>query len=298
MPWIGHDALRCDVSRWLVASHNGQEQAVPHVSQSGEIVAGLDPSEGRRLYGQDPAAYDAGRPEYPERVWKVLAQRCHLAVGSRVVEIGPGSGLVTRRLLSTGVNVTAVEPNASMAAYLQRTLDTNRAKVVNAPFEDAKLPENGFDLAIAATSFHWLDQQTAAAKLRQVVRPDGWIAIWWMLFEDPTGPDDFAEEAASVLGASGTVAPDRPPFQIDEIARRADLRKAGFTDVESELIRSGLDMDAAQVRALYATMAIVLRRPQDEQVKVLDALEALVHRNHGGRVQRTFLTALYTARNP
>ncbi|MDP9334493.1 MAG: class I SAM-dependent methyltransferase [Actinomycetota bacterium] len=270
------------------------------LSDPSEIVAGLSPIEGRRLYGQDPTAYDAGRPEYPERVWALLEERCHLVRGSRVVEIGPGTGLATRRLVSMGVNVTGIEPNASMAAYLQRTLDSDQARIVVAPFEDAQLEGRSFDLAVAATSFHWLDQRTASAKLRRVVRSDGWIAIWWMLFEDPTRRDDFADAAESLLGGSPSsiLEPAQRPFQIDEVKRRSDLRNAGFADVESELIRSELDMDATQVRALYATMAIVLRRPQHEQRQALDAIEALVHRNYGGRVTRTFLTALYTARNP
>jgi SAM-dependent methyltransferase len=272
----------------------------PGSGRSGKIAAGLDPSEGRVLYGQDPAAYDVGRPEYPERVWEVLGTRCNLGAGSRVVEIGPGTGLVTRRLLFAGAQVAGVEPNAAMAAYLQQTVDQDSMGVVIAPFEDAHLAENAFDLAVAATSFHWIDQRAGTEKLRRVLRPGGCLAIWWMLFEDPTRPDDFTQAAETLLGGSPSslLEPGRPPFQLDEIARRSDLQRAGFVDVESELIHSEADMDASQVRALYATMAIILRRPASERIRVLDALEALVREKYGGRVERFFVTALYTARNP
>jgi SAM-dependent methyltransferase len=168
--------------------------------QPDSIIAGLDPSEGRHLYGQDPAAYHAGRPEYPERVWEILEARCHLGAGSRVVEIGPGTGLVTRRLLSTGAQVTSVEPNTAMAAYLQQALGADNMNVIIASFEDARLEENAFDIAVAATSFHWVDQRAGTEKLRRVVRPGGWVAIWWMLFEDPTKPDDFRRAAETILG--------------------------------------------------------------------------------------------------
>lgn len=283
----------------MPSDDNRQEPVSPSGHPS-EIVAGLNPSEGRNLYGQDPAAYDVGRPEYPERVWEVLETRCNLRAGSRVVEIGPGTGLVTRRLLSMGAEVTGVEPNAAMAAYLQQTVDHNGLGVVIAPFEDAHLAENAFDLAVAATSIHWVDQRVGTEKLRRVVRPGGWVSIWWMLFEDPTRPDEFTKEAAILLGgsASSILEPDRAPFQLDEIARRADLQRAGFVDIDSELIHSEVDMDAARVRALYATMAIILRRPAREQTRVLDALEELVREEYRGRVKRSFVTALYTARNP
>jgi SAM-dependent methyltransferase len=283
-----------------MSSDHSRQQPVPRSGQPSEIAAGLNPSEGRDLYGQDPAAYQVGRPEYPERVWEVLETRCNLRAGSRVVEIGPGTGLVTRRLLSTGAEVTGIEPNPAMAAYLQQTLDHNSMRVVIAPFEHAHLAENAFDLAVAATSFHWVDQRVGTEKLRRVVRPGGWVSLWWMLFEDPTRPDDFTKEAETLLGGSPSsiLEPGNTPFQLDEIARRSDLQRAGFIDVDSELIHSEADMDASRLRALYATMAIILRRPPSEQTRALDALEALVTEEYGGRVKRSFVTALYTARNP
>ncbi|MDP9332321.1 MAG: class I SAM-dependent methyltransferase [Actinomycetota bacterium] len=260
---------------------------------------GFDRSSGRDLYGQDPAAYDAGRPRYPERVYEVLRHGCGLGDGSRVLEIGPGTGLVTRPLLSSGAVVVGVEPNPSLAAFLHESLRDAELEVVVAPFEDALLPEGTFDLAVAATSFHWVDQHDGLHKLRRLLHPGGWVAIWWMLFEDPNTLDDFAAAAQTVLGVSPPIIePGRPPFQIDETARCAGLRDAGFVNVQSELIRTEQDFDAGAVRALYATMAVVLRRPAHEQTCALDALEALVQRDFGGHVTRPFLTVMYTAQRP
>src|SRR5258708_26263543 len=154
-----------------MSSDDSRQTPVSRSGQPSEIVAGLNPSEGRDLYGYDPAAYEVGRPEYPERIWQVLETRCNLRAGSRVVEIGPGTGLVTRRLLSKGAKVTAVEANAAMAGYLQQTLDHNSLDVVIAPFEDAHLADDAFDLAVAATSFHWVDHRAGTERLRRVIPP-------------------------------------------------------------------------------------------------------------------------------
>lgn len=264
------------------------------------VAAGLDRSEGRHLYGHDPVAYERGRPNYPERVWEVLDTRCRLSASSRVVEIGPGTGLVTRRLLSIGAAVTGVEPNTSMASHLRQTFGDDHLDVVVMPFEEAELAANAFDLAVAATSFHWVEPRLGVQQLRRVVKPGGWVAIWWMLFEDPTRPDRFSEAAERVLGVApvSTAEPGRPPFQIDEIARRSDLHRAGFVEVTSELIRTNITMNAGQVRALYATLAVVLRRTPPEQARILDTFDTIVRDDFGGRLDRTFLTALYTARNP
>src|SRR5436309_5658315 len=101
----------------------------------------------REVYGHDPAGYDAGRPEYPDQVYAALTGRCGLGPGARVLEIGPGTGQVTRRLVALGADVTAVEPDPAMADYLVSTV---AADVVRSTFEDAALPESRFDLAVAA----------------------------------------------------------------------------------------------------------------------------------------------------
>jgi SAM-dependent methyltransferase len=256
-------------------------------------------SAGRDLYGQDSTAYALGRPDYPEAVYDVLRDRCHLSDGTRVLEIGPGTGLATQRFLSLGAAVTGVEPNPTLAAFLLRALPDADLAVEVASFEGARLPDGAFDLAVAANSFHWVDPSVGRKKLQRSLRPGGWVAIWWMLFEDPTMLDDFDRAIETVLGPSQSIVDPGPAsLQIESDARCAHLRAAGFVDVRSEIIRSVHTFDSARIRDLYATMAIVLRRPEPEQAAVLDALQTLVERDFDDLVTRTFVTALYTAQTP
>src|ERR1700677_1061358 len=89
----------------------------------------------RATYGADAAGYDAGRPEYPAEVYQLLADRCGLGPGAYVLEIGPGTGRVTRRMLALGARVVAVEPDAAMAAYLAQA--AAGTSIVNDTFEAA-----------------------------------------------------------------------------------------------------------------------------------------------------------------
>ncbi len=256
-------------------------------------------SDGRKLYGQDPVAYAVGRPPYPQRVYEVLRDRCHLSDGTRVLEIGPGTGLVTQQLLSRGAAVTGVEPNATLAAFLLRALPDTDLEVEVASFEDARLPDRGFDVAVAATSFHWVDPRVGPHKLRRALRAGGWIALWWMLFEDPTVLDTFDRAIQTVLGPSQSIVDPGPSaLQVETEARSATLREAGFVDVRSEIVRSVHTFDGTGIRALYATMAVVLRRLEPDQARVLDALQALVERDFDNLITRTFVTTLYTAQAP
>jgi SAM-dependent methyltransferase len=254
-------------------------------------------TEARRLYGTDPLGYEAGRPEYPERVYQVLRERCGLGPGCRVLEIGPGTGRVTQRALDLGASVVAIEPDAALAAYLANRFGAKRLQVVRGLFEDAPLEENGFDLAMSAMSFHWVDQEVGLSKLGRVIRPGGWAAVWWTVFGDPARADAFHERTKYLLeGDIGPVAVDLT-FELDIEQRRLDLsQRAGLVDVEAELIQWTARMGATEVRALYASMIRILRQPQLEQQRVLDELVAITNGEFNGIVQRPFVTALYTAR--
>ena len=198
-----------------------------------------------------------------------------------------------------GASVVAVEPNANLAAHLRAAFGAD-VTVLEATFEQAVIDEGAFDLAAAATSFHWVDQPVGLAKLGRAVRPGGAVALWWTLFQDPTALDEFSVAAEEVLGPRAPGAfeePGRPPFQLDAEHRLRDLaRWGGFVDLESEVITESRTLDAGQVRALYASVAHVLRRSPEEQAAVLDRLEALAREDFGGRIERLFVTALYTGR--
>jgi SAM-dependent methyltransferase len=260
---------------------------------------GLERGEGRDLYGTDPAGYDAGRPEYPPQLYDVLTHRCGLGPGTSTLEIGPGTGRVTRQLLAAGASVTAVEPNAGMAAWLRDAFTSEPLRVVQAPLEDAVLDEAAFDLAVAGTSIHWVDPDAAAGQLRRALRRGGSLALWWMLFEDPWRPDAFDEALPTIFGSPASVRSARGlPFQVEEELICGQLRAAGVADVESQMIRSHHVLDTSQLRDLYATTAVILRRPPQEQARVLEAMVRMIEDEFQGRVARTFVTALYTGRNP
>lgn len=259
----------------------------------------LEPGEGRVLYGEDPDGYDVGRPRYPAELYDLLVARCGLRPGCRTVEIGPGTGIATRRLLDLGADVTAVEPNEAMAAYLSQTLAPH-VQVLVAPFETAPLPTEHFDLAVAGTSFHWVSQPAGFRQLSRVLRPGGTTAIWWMLFEDPQQTDAVADLVANVAGhAPGMGAGDNQlPFQLDEAARRTELTDAGFEDAESTIIWSALQLTGRQTRNLYASLAALLRLPADEREHLLDRIEDTVSNDYGGLLERQVPTAVYTATRP
>jgi SAM-dependent methyltransferase len=257
-------------------------------------------TEARCVYGVDPEGYDAGRPEYPGRVYELLETRCGVGPGTEALEIGAGTGRVTRRLVDLGAAVTAVEPDPGLAEYLAAVTEERSVKIIVASFEEAPLVDEVFDVAVAAMSFHWIDQQVGLTKLGRVLRPGGCAALWWTVFGDPDRPDPFNDATKRLLEENEALAtPHQPLFELDVEGRTQDLANgAGLVDAEGELIHWTIRLDPAAVRALYASMIRVRRRPPDERERLLDVIATIAAREFGGVVERPFVTAVYTARRP
>ena len=257
----------------------------------------------RRLFGGDPGGYDRGRPDYPSRVYEILTGRCGLRSGVATLEIGPGSGLATRRLLALGADpLVAVETDERLATYLSEQLRAEGHPIdlrVEA-FEEAALDASSFDLVVSATAFHWLDQAVALAKVGRILKRGGWLANWWNVFGDAFGVDAFHEATKHVMAPLGRPAanPDgRLPFPLDAEARLADLRAAGvFDEIDHEVVPWPARFDPSQIRALYGTFPNVSGLPEPRRSEILDALAAVVESEFCGLVERTFYTSIYIAR--
>jgi SAM-dependent methyltransferase len=255
--------------------------------------------EGRRLFGTDPAAYDLARPGHAERVYEVLVERCGLGPGSRVLEVGPGTGQATRRLLEQGASVVAIEPDPSLAAHVEGTLGVD-VRVVT--LEDAEFAADEYDLAVAASCFHWVDEAVGLANLFAALRPGGWFGMWWTLFGDGDAPDAFITATTQLLEGlhrSPTAGEEgRPPYARDSEARLGALASAGFEEGTYEVTRWDADWDTAGIRALYGTFSPIARLDEERQTEILDGIARVADEQFGGQVGRTLLTALYTARKP
>ena len=254
---------------------------------------------GRRAFGDDPANYAAARPGYPAWVFSSLRKTCDVGAGSTVLEIGAGAGTATRTLLALGANpLVAIEPDARSAAYLRAAEPSPSLQVRPETFEAAELPAGGFDLAISATAFHWLDEPLALAKIAGLLKPGGWWAALWNAFGDNAYPDPFHEATAELLGRAnnpGSGAAGGVEYAVDAAARIAAIDQTGaFERVLHQTSHWPLVMTADQTVRLYATYSNITARP--DRVEVLAELRRIAAEHFGGRVIRNMTTILYLAR--
>jgi ubiquinone/menaquinone biosynthesis C-methylase UbiE len=117
--------------------------------------------------------YERARPSYPEEAVAWMAQRCRVGAGSTIVDVGAGTGKLTRLLPATGARVIAVEPVAEMRAKLAGL------EALDGTAESIPLPDASADVVTVAQAFHWFDHDRALPEIRRVLRPGGYLVLFW-----------------------------------------------------------------------------------------------------------------------
>ncbi len=125
--------------------------------------------------------YDSIRPGYPTEIIDIIAS----SVGPsarRILEIGCGTGQITRPLADHGYSITALEPGDALAALARRKFKAYpTVDIVETSFEAWPGQQASFDLVVSAQAFHWIEPDYGCAKSAAVLKPGGEIALVWNL---------------------------------------------------------------------------------------------------------------------
>jgi SAM-dependent methyltransferase len=124
------------------------------------------------------SAYARWRPDYPAGFVRWIAQ---LASGRRCVDLGSGTGILSRQLADAGFSVTGVEPNEAMRAAAAEA--GGGPSYVDGRAEETGLPDGSADLVTAAQAFHWFDVDRTLAEIGRVLADTGIACAVWNLRE-------------------------------------------------------------------------------------------------------------------
>jgi SAM-dependent methyltransferase len=255
----------------------------------------------RTTFGQDAALYDQARTRYPEQPFEDLAELAGLGPGSRVLEIGCGTGQATLPLARLGCTIVAVELSPEMAAVARHNLrDFPNVTVEVAAFEDWTPPAEPFDLVLAATAFHWVDPDVRFTKSADVLRPGGTLAT---IFNEHVagGTEKFFVDAQGCYerfdpstppGLRQTPAADIPDdsTEFDGSRRFGPVTFRRYAWEQEYRTRAYMD--------LLLTYSGHRAMPPPAREGLLACLADLIDRDHGGRISKAYLTRLTLAHTP
>jgi SAM-dependent methyltransferase len=169
--------------------------------------------------------YERARPSYPQEAIDWLVAQTGLGPGRTVVDLGAGTGKLTRLLLPSGARVVAVEPIPEMRAHIEG------AEVLDGTAEAIPLPDASADVVAVAQAFHWFDHDRALPEIHRVLREDGRLVLVWNM-RDLDNP--VQREVEELLGPVRTYVPGqmvgewREPLARTALFGEPTVREFGY----------------------------------------------------------------------
>jgi SAM-dependent methyltransferase len=287
------------------------------------IVLAMSGSESLRSFSRvfDGIAdqYDAVRLGYPATLVDACMSRGGLRPGSRVLEVGCGTGKLTELLAARELEVVAVDPGPNMVEAARRRLGAlnDRVRFQIATFEEARLPEAAFDGLFSATAFHWPDPAVSWQKAAFHLETGGLLALLTHVgLHDERVDEEFLE--LQMRHAPDVAATWRPPRNLATILAGAEERRANasavwdwimsdrhgltvepaaklFDDVHVAAEVSRIEETADQAIAHLRTTSLYFRIHAASRPAFEEGMRRLVDR-FGGAVETALATVLMTAR--
>jgi len=216
--------------------------------------------------------YDRGRPDYPDEAVDRLLDE--LARPRRIVDVGAGTGKLTRPLLARGLDVIAIEPAAAMRELLSAT------EVYDASADALPIPDGSVDAVVAGQAFHWFATKPALAEFARVAT--GGLGLVW-------NRRDLSQPLQRELGA--LMAPYRgvAPEHASDAWRAVFDDAAPFVLAAEHRIGSVQRLDADGLADRVLSVSFMAALPAEER----DAVETRVRALAPAPVELHYTTELF-----
>jgi ubiquinone/menaquinone biosynthesis C-methylase UbiE len=219
-------------------------------------------------FGRRAEEYERSRPDYGPEPVEFAAARLDLGADAHVLDLGAGTGKLTRRLVERFAAVTAVEPDVAMRALIAGS------GALAGSAESIPLPDRSLDAVFCAESFHWFANEAALAEIARVLQPHGGLVLiwrdWWKT--DPPPPKEARELMRQVYER-----PDLERHAGEDDAWRACFEGSPFEELtEENLAPEVLDLDAERLVTLILSTSVFGSLPADEFDRVEGELRRMI----------------------
>ncbi len=209
-----------------------------------------------RSFGMAADVYERARPSYPAAALDWLLP----AGARRVLDLGAGTGKLTRLLAARGLDVVAVEPTEGMRREFGRVLPD--VPVLDGTAEDVPLPDASVDAVLVAQAWHWVDPAVAAPEVGRVLRPGGTLGLLWNVRDASV---DWVAELDRTLPRAGE----------EQLRSLAPVVGGPFGPVERFDVPWSQEVTVAELLDYTSSRSWVITLPPDERQAVLDDVRGL-----------------------
>jgi SAM-dependent methyltransferase len=216
-------------------------------------------------FGAVAEEYDRYRPAPPQAAldW-LLPVRIGVAL-----DVGAGTGALTRVLLARAEEVTAIEPDSRMHSVIARRLP--QVRLLEGRAESLPLPDASVDAVLISSAWHWMDPQWAVPEVARVLRSGGVFAIIW------NGLDQEAPLGAALRQAArGGAARPRAASPAHRPEHIFLPKAAPFARPEIRTVKWLWHTSPQRLAGLMGTYSWVITLPARERKEVLDRVTQFV----------------------
>jgi SAM-dependent methyltransferase len=208
-------------------------------------------------FGAAADVYERARPSYPAAAIDWLLPPS----ARRVLDLGAGTGKLTRGLADRGLDVVAVEPSAGMRDELAQVLPD--ITLLAGTAEEIPLPARAVGAVLVAQAWHWVDPVRAVPEVARVLAPGGQLGLVWNMRDERV---DWVSELTRIIHTpdytdNGSLAPQVGP---------------PFGPVERFDVEWGRPMRPAEVLELVASRSYIITMPEQERSAVLARVQHLL----------------------
>jgi SAM-dependent methyltransferase len=247
--------------------------------------------EQRLVFGEDAARYDRARPSYPPELIADVVD--FVGLPARAVDAGCGTGRAAALLAGRGVDGVGVEADPAMGSLARANLASAPGWRVDVSGFEEWRPAGGrpFDLVVSAQAWHWIDPDRRMQQAAALLRPGGWLAVWW------NRPDlDESELRVAIDAVYSERAPELPPRGMASLPVPEDVD--GSAAFDSHLVREyrwSKDYSSAAWIDLLQTHSDHRMMDPQRRTLLLDEIARAID-EHGGVYRHHYVCRLRAAR--
>jgi SAM-dependent methyltransferase len=220
-----------------------------------------------------PEDYERGRPGWPRGVVELSG----LPPAAAVLDLGAGTGKLTRLLVPAFRHVIAVEPADAMRRLLAKHCP--EAEALAGTGQEIPIADGSVDAVFAAQAFHWFDDERALAEILRVLVPGGTLVVLWNEPAGAVAPSIAAAERLLTERAPGGLVYDpldlRSPLYTGDGLTRA-LAGAPFERLQEAQLPNPQTLDREGLVAFFASMGWLADLADDERLPLLDEVRSLL----------------------
>jgi SAM-dependent methyltransferase len=178
------------------------------------------------------AGYEWARPAYPDDAVEFLGEVLHIGPGSIVLDVGAGTGKLSRNVVRLGCKLIAIEPLPEMRDQFRDAVVG--IDVLDGTAEALPVDVESVDAIVAGQAWHWFDSWAAVVEAERVLRPGGGVGLLWNEYDESVR---WIKDIAG-LGRESKLRSQSPSTRewrtaFDGRPRWTDLEEVSFPHVHS-----------------------------------------------------------------